>query len=162
VLLVLDRSAGVTEEDRRIMGALEKQPLDAGSPKSGAFRGIVVLNKADLPGKTDAAAAERLLGCEAVETSAKTGQGREELLKRIHVPEAGDADDVVVTSERHHAILKAAAHSLKSAMDAFDTADLDCVTIDIREAWDRLGEITGVTATEEIIRGIFDTFCLGK
>jgi tRNA modification GTPase len=69
---------------------------------------------------------------------------------------------VVVTSERHHAILQAAAQSLKAAMDAFDTADLDCVTIDIKEAWDRLGEITGVTATEEIIRSIFDTFCLGK
>ena len=149
VLLVIDRSAGITEEDKAIFDALEQEPL-------------VVLNKADLPGKTTAEDARAAFGCEVVETSAKTGQGREEILSRIHVPEVGDADDVVVTSERHHAILKAAAYSLKAATDAFDTADLDCVTIDIREAWDRLGEITGVTATEEIIRSIFDTFCLGK
>ena len=149
VLLVIDRSAGITEEDKAIFDALEQEPL-------------VVLNKADLPGKTTAEDARAAFGCEVVETSAKTGQGREEILSRIHVPEVGDADDVVVTSERHHAILKAAAYSLKAATDAFDTADLDCVTIDIKEAWDRLGEITGVTATEEIIRSIFDTFCLGK
>jgi tRNA modification GTPase len=162
VLLVIDRSAGMTDDDKRIFDALEKQPVDAGSPESGTFRGIVVLNKADLPGKTTAGEAEKLFGCEAAEVSAKTGQGREALLGMIHVPDSGDADDVVVTSERHHAILQAAAQSLKSAMDAFDTADLDCVTIDIKEAWDRLGEITGVTATEEIIRSLFDTFCLGK
>jgi tRNA modification GTPase len=149
VLIVVDRSAGITEEDRRIFEALGREAL-------------VVLNKADLPAKTSIEEARQAFGCDAVEASAKTGQGREEILARIHVPEAGDADDVVVTSERHHAILKAAATSLKSAMDAFDTADLDCVTIDIKEAWDRLGEITGVTATEEIINSIFDTFCLGK
>ena len=149
VVLVIDRAAGITEEDKAIFGALEQEPL-------------VVLNKADLPGKTDATEAQAAFGCEAVEVSAKTGQGREEILRHIHVPETGDADDVVVTSERHHAILKSAVQSLTAAMVAFDTADLDCVTIDIKEAWDALGEITGVTATEEIIRSIFDTFCLGK
>ncbi len=149
VLLVIDRSAGITAEDRAIFEALDKEPL-------------IVLNKADLPGKATADEVRALFGCEVVEVSAKTGQGRGEILSRIHVPETGDTDDVVVTSERHHAILTAAVSSLQAAMDAFDTADLDCVTIDIKEAWDRLGEITGVTATEEIIRSIFDTFCLGK
>jgi tRNA modification GTPase len=149
VLLVIDRSAGITEEDRLIFEALDKEP-------------VVVLNKCDLAGKTSAEEAEALFGCKAVDVSAKTGQGREALLNMIRVPEVSEADDVVVTSERHHAILKAAAQSLKAAGEAFDTADLDCVTIDIKEAWDRLGEITGVTATEEIIRNLFDTFCLGK
>ena len=149
LLLVIDRSAGITEEDRLIFDALEQEPL-------------VVLNKADLTGKTSLDEARAQFNCEVVEASAKTGQGRGEILGRIHVPETSDADDVVVTSERHHAILKAAVSSLTAAMDAFDTADLDCVTIDIKEAWDALGEITGVTATEEIIRSIFDTFCLGK
>lgn len=149
VLLVVDRSVGITDQDRRIFEALEKEPL-------------IVLNKADLPGKATLDEAQALFGCEAVEVSAKTGQGRGEILSHIQMPETGDADDVVVTTERHHAILQAAAQSLTAAMEAFDTADLDCVTIDIKEAWDRLGEITGVTATEEIIRSIFDTFCLGK
>jgi len=149
VLLVIDRSAGITEEDERVFEALDDKPL-------------VVLNKADLPGKVGVDEAKAVFDCEAVEVSAKTGQGREMLMDMIRVPEAGDADDVVVTNERHFGILNAAARSLKAAMDAFDTADLDCVTIDIKEAWDALGEITGVTATEEIIRSIFDTFCLGK
>ncbi len=149
VLLVIDRSVGITDEDRTIFETLEKEPL-------------MVLNKADLPGKTTVEEARAVFGCDVVEASAMTGQGREEILGRIHVPETGDTDDVVVTTERHHAILQAAGNSLTAAMTAFDTADLDCVTIDIKEAWDTLGEITGVTATEEIIRSIFDTFCLGK
>ena len=74
----------------------------------------------------------------------------------------GDVDDIAVTSERHRDILRAAAQSLEAAVGTFDTADLDCVTIDIKEAWDRLGEITGHTATQEIIDSVFDTFCLGK
>ena len=40
--------------------------------------------------------------------------------------------------------------------------DLDCITIDLNDAWMRLGEITGQTVGEEIIDRIFNKFCLGK
>jgi tRNA modification GTPase len=146
---VIDRSAGITEEDRQIYAALE------GSR-------IAVLNKSDLEAKVTQEQAQEQFGCEAVEVSAATGFGRDALLGAIKLPESGEADDVVVTNERHWQLLNTAAQSLKAAALAFDTADLDCVTIDIKEAWDALGEITGVTATEEIINNIFDTFCLGK
>ena len=39
---------------------------------------------------------------------------------------------------------------------------LDIVAIDIKDGWDALGEISGKTATEEIINDIFSRFCVGK
>ncbi len=148
-LFVVDRAAGVTPEDMEIYRSLQGDR-------------IVVLNKCDLQGRVSAAEAEDIFGCDCVEVSAATGQGLQTLMDAVKPPEFSESDDVVVTNERHWRLLNAAAESLEAAAGAFDTADLDCVTIDIKEAWDRLGEITGVTATEEIINSIFDTFCLGK
>ena len=148
-LLVIDRSAGITDEDKGIYSSLDGDV-------------IVVLNKSDLETAVTAQQARDTFGCDVFEVSALSGIGRDELLCRIHPPVRGEADDMAVTSERHRDILCATAQSLESAQSAFDTADLDCVTIDIKEAWDRLGEITGHTATQEIIDQIFDTFCLGK
>ncbi len=148
-LFVIDRAAGITDEDIQIYAAL-----------NGSL--IAVLNKSDLEAKVTQEQVRDMLGCDTVEVSAATGLGRDTLLNAIKLPEFGEADDVVVTNERHWQLLSTAAQSLEAAAIAFDTADLDCVTIDIKEAWDALGEITGVTATEEIINNIFDTFCLGK
>ena len=39
---------------------------------------------------------------------------------------------------------------------------LDLLAIDIKDGWDALGEISGKTATEEIIDNIFSKFCVGK
>lgn len=148
-LMVTDRSAGVTDEDKRLFAALGGDVA-------------VVLNKCDLEPAVTARQAKEAFGCDVFEVCALNGQGFPALLARIRPPVRGDADDVTVTSERHRDSLCAAAQSLKAAQDAFDTADLDCVCIDTREAWDRLGEITGHTAADEIINTIFDTFCLGK
>ena len=148
-LFVIDRSAGITPEDREAFAGL-----------SGSV--LVVLNKSDLAPKASADEARKIFGQDVVAVSALTGQGMEALMAHITPPEPGEADDVVITNERHARCLTAAADSLQAAIEAFDMADLDCVTIDIREAWERLGEITGVTAAEAIINEIFDTFCLGK
>jgi len=148
-LFVIDRSAGILPEDREAFAALGDAVL-------------VLLNKSDLAPKTTADEVQEAFGRNIAEVSAKTGEGVDALLTQIQPPQASDADDVVITSDRHALCLSAAADSLCAAIEAFDETDLDCVTIDIREAWERLGEITGVTAPEAIINEVFDTFCLGK
>lgn len=148
-LLVIDAAAGITDEDRQIADTLGGSTL-------------VVLNKCDLPQRISAGEARRALGREVAEVSALTGLGRDRLLAGIRPPAVSETEDVVITNERHLRILDAARQSLSAALGALETADLDCVTIDIKDAWDSLGEITGVTVTEEIIDTIFDKFCLGK
>ena len=39
---------------------------------------------------------------------------------------------------------------------------LDLVQIDLKNAWDTLGEITGESAPDELITQLFSQFCLGK
>lgn len=148
-LFVIDASEGITDEDRQIFRALGDDT-------------IIVLNKSDLPDRTTAAEVRKEFGAGAVTVSALKGEGRDKLLSVITPPEISEAEDVVITNERHFHILASAKESLDSAIAALGAADLDCVTVDIREAWNSLGAITGVTVTEEIINSIFDKFCLGK
>ena len=148
-LLVLDRSAGITDEDKNIFGTLGENSL-------------IVLNKIDLEPKTSREEIQSAFQSEAVEVCALSGKGRDALLERIRPPAVSDVEDVVITNERHARILREAEQSLSAAIGAFEMADLDCVTIDIKSAWDSLGEITGVTVTEEIIDSLFEKFCLGK
>ena len=148
-LFVLDSSADITKADKEIFEMLGENT-------------VLVLNKCDLPQKTLPDKARKVFGKDAVAVCALSGMGRDALLQKITPPEIRDTEDVVITNERHRGILEDASASLEMAIQAFDTTDLDCVTIDIKDAWDSLGEITGVTVTEEIIHNIFDTFCLGK
>jgi tRNA modification GTPase len=148
-LYVIDRSAGITQEDKEIFSSLGENI-------------IIVLNKCDLLPKTSINEAKSIFGKDVVEVCAVSGLGRDTLFVKIQPPTISDIEDVVITNERHLRILRSAKQSLSMAIGAFDTTDLDCVTIDIKEAWDSLGEITGMTVTEEIIDTIFSKFCLGK
>lgn len=148
-LFVLDASEGITDEDKQIFSALGGDT-------------VIVLNKSDLPDITSADEVKRTFAKEAVTVSALKGEGRDKLLSLITPPEVSEAEDVIITNERHFDILASVKESLDFAIDAFDSADLDCVAVDLKEAWTGLGAITGVTVTEEIINSIFDKFCLGK
>lgn len=148
-LFVLDASEGITDEDKDIYASLGRNT-------------VIVLNKSDMPDRTSEEDVVKAFGKTAVTVSALRGQGRKSILGLIRPPAISEAEDVVITNERHFNILNSAKDSLESAIEAFETADLDCVTIDIKAAWDSLGEITGVTVTEEIIGSMFETFCLGK
>ena len=70
--------------------------------------------------------------------------------------------EVLVIEERHYSALIRAENSLNSAMENADNCTLDLLSIDLKDAWDSLGEITGETANEEIISTVFAKFCVGK
>lgn len=67
----------------------------------------------------------------------------------------------IITSARHVSALYQAQNALKSAIVSLDDT-IDCTLIDLREAYDALGEITGKTATEDVVDSIFSRFCVGK
>ena len=70
---------------------------------------------------------------------------------------------LLITNARHEEALKNALASLKQALKNLDeNLSLDLVCLDIKQAWDSLGKITGETSTEEIVDRIFEKFCLGK
>ncbi|MDE6060192.1 MAG: tRNA uridine-5-carboxymethylaminomethyl(34) synthesis GTPase MnmE [Clostridia bacterium] len=95
--------------------------------------------------------------------SAKTGEGVDMLVQAIASTyrENGVTGGEVITSERHISALQQAKRALESAKLNIDST-VDCTLIDLREAYDALGQITGKTAKEDIINTIFSKFCVGK
>jgi len=99
-------------------------------------------------------------------TSAKTGQGIEELRERIVAMVCGVAeseDGHVVTSERQRALLDAAASRLRSASVACrEKQPTEVVALEVREAAETLAEIEGERVGDEVLDELFGRFCIGK
>ncbi len=145
-VVVLDRSALFSEEDRRILIAAA----------AGGRPVIVALNKSDLP--------RRMTAVDGVEISATLGQGVErlaDLMRRELSVSAGSPEgEPLVVSVRHRLALERAAELLDEA--ASKTAEGELAALHAREALGCLGEIVGDTAPEEVLREVFARFCIGK
>ena len=97
--------------------------------------------------------------------SSKTGEGIEELKNKIlELTKISNFSNssLIITNERHREALVRANESLKRAIESIDLDSLDLVSIDIKQAYISVGEITGNTTSEDIIDSIFTKFCLGK
>lgn len=92
--------------------------------------------------------------------SCKTGYGLNGLVDGL-LESFGltDGSSTIVTNERHLACLNSAKQELINARSA---PNMDCAAISIDSALMHLGEITGRTAGEEVLDGIFSRFCVGK
>ncbi|HLJ56207.1 MAG TPA: tRNA uridine-5-carboxymethylaminomethyl(34) synthesis GTPase MnmE [Chthonomonadaceae bacterium] len=169
VLLVLDASAGVTEEDRAIAYRLRTVP---------ASRLSIVVNKRDAA-EAEALSAAMALAAKLVDArdivavSALNGEGLPELERSLRRAIFGgedgkDADAIafettVVSSARHRAALEEALASLREAeRTAEERLPGDFIAIDARGALDSLGLITGETVTDDIVHRVFRDFCVGK
>lgn len=132
-------------------------------------RCIVVYSKADLMQNTQRETfKDSNPGCAAVLVSVVTGQGFQDLCNEISrrltldVQVQGD-DGLVIENERQKADLERCQNALDAAMMAAKhDVPLDIVSMDIQEAIEALGEITGEVTTDDILDRIFGTFCVGK
>ena len=99
-----------------------------------------------------------------VAVSSVSGSGLQLLKDKIEEKAIGgkSLDNAYVIEERHYNALNRAFEGLSAAADGMESFPLDVLSLDIREAWRVLGEITGETADEEIINTVFAKFCVGK
>ena len=143
VVFVLS-AVGVDDGDEKVYDIIKDYPH------------ITVMNKADA-GKIKDDRAELYI-------SAKTGKGLDELKKAIFDRTVGNADfnSDFLCEERHYTALKNARDKLAAAEKAVADTPLDLLAVDILAGWQYLGEISGKTASEDIIDDIFSRFCVGK
>lgn len=171
----IERSRAALERaDLALMVLDGSQKLDAqrGDWEIGDLVGvkpaILIINKADLPIASGFdPPADFLPSAPRVRLSALTGAGIEALEGAIITLVTGGsvtlADTPLVSNPRHKALLQRALAHTHSAVDAQTTGlSPDLVSIDVRAAVDALGEITGETATEDLLNTIFGKFCIGK
>jgi len=149
ILLVLDQSRSLTEMDAKLLATTKDRVR------------IVVGNKVDLGKYADAG------GVPMIDVSAKDHTGIEALeteVKRLFVDEQIIASgDVLIANVRHIGKLREAGAAIADALGACARRlPVDMIEIDVRRAWESLGEITGETGSESLINALFSRFCLGK
>ena len=126
---------------------------------------IVVINKTDLELHVEAASIAK--GSVTVSVSARSGAGIDELksMMRAHLVGGGSepGDGVMITNVRHQAALDRSVRSLEQAgLSIAGDMESELVAMDVRQAAEALGEITGVITTDEILDRVFSEFCIGK
>ncbi len=160
-LLVVDASQPLSNADLAIAALVQDKSA------------IVVANKIDLlaatpDGESRTSALESpVAGAACVAVSALTGQGLETLeeiiVETVLSGRVAASEAPVVTSPRHKEALSRAMDHVDAARAAQESNELvDLVAIDVSAAVNALGEITGQTASEDLVETIFSTFCIGK
>lgn len=174
VLLVFDGSAPLSEHDRQVsaelraMGFGGKQPLSEHDEGERARTLLIAINKADQEQVLDLAEVGQLWpGVDCVYTSTITGAGlgelEETLANLVLAGRASFGEEALITSTRHQTALRSAAEHLRASLRALvQQLPLDFVSIDLTAAYHTLGEVTGETASEDLLERIFSEFCIGK
>lgn len=144
VVLFLADGGAMDETDEKIYSFVKDRNL------------VFAINKTDVSDYKDERA--------DIYVSALNGDNIEKLKELLYERAVGSVDlnADYLCEERHLSALKKAREKIGEAVSALDFETLDIISIDVKAAWDALGEITGKTATEEIINNIFMKFCVGK
>jgi len=154
IILILDSSNELTEEDKEIINHISNKKY------------MILLNKSDLNSKITQKDLENINCTNIYSISAKTGEGIDEVrtaIKDMIFKGEISTNNVIITNTRHKEALLRAYECIESAINTLNyTFAIDLASIDIRNAWTFLGEITGDSLEENIIDKIFKDFCLGK
>ena len=102
-----------------------------------------------------------------VSISAINGKGLKQLEKMIvEQVSAGFekyADDLILTSRRQSEVMEKTTVHIQDACQVLKQGGgFEFAAVDLRQALDVLGEITGETVTDDILNNIFANFCIGK
>lgn len=156
ILFILDAKSGFEKEDENILKRVSNY----------RSKTLYVVNKTDAgdPGKINEIKAKIP---DYLEISVTEDSGINALESEIYSvvnKNVTDTDNqVLVTNARHKMLLVDAAEGLDTALSAINAGmTLDIISMDIKGAADKLGEITGHRISEEVVLNIFRRFCVGK
>jgi tRNA modification GTPase len=155
-LLVVDAGRARSSEDDEVRGQL------------GSCLPVVVMNKSDLvPRWSKEEKEEFARTIPWVDVSCKTGAGLEDLrtmiLNRLFRDSGALREGVLVTNLRHCRCLEGARTHLAEAANALRMGlSEEFVLHDLHAALRKLGEISGETKVEDLLKEIFSRFCVGK
>lgn len=153
VLLVVDGSHPLEREDFLAFEACRD------------VRILLVINKSDLP---QISLTPPFSSLPSIAVSAYTGEGMTELRSAIenifyNVQEGENRESVMLSDRRHREALLRSRQSLdRFLVGTFEDLSAEFLALELREALQSLGEITGETVPDEILDRIFSRFCIGK
>ena len=162
ILYIISAVEGITDEDKN---NINNVPPDK--------KLLVIINKYDLVSKNNNYIND-------IEKFVKTIKNKNDIVKISALKKEGleyfndafiklltddnteEAEDPIITNSRHADLLEKANKNLLTSVERINEELLDLAAFEIREALDRLGEITGEITPTDIINKIFTSFCVGK
>lgn len=154
ILFVVDGSRELSEEDLKIHDQISADKV------------IGIMNKIDMDKKIDTSKLSKV--GKWIEISAKENlgiEGMEDEIYRFVV--SGKVEDssqkLIITNVRHKSALEKTNNAVKNIFETIDMGlPMDLIAVDLKEAIDALGEVTGEISTEDLLDHVFSNFCVGK
>ena len=155
VIYVVDTSTALDENDFEIMEMLKDRQT------------IILLNKSDLKPLTTSSDIVKYVDKKMIQISAKEQLGIDELENTIKEMffqgEVSFNDEVYITNIRHKNSLQESLKSLHLVLKSIeDEMPEDFYSIDLMNAYEELGTITGEAVEDDLVNEIFSKFCTGK
>ena len=166
IIYVIDASTELDENDYEILSLIKGKPS------------IILLNKSDLDMiVTKEKVQEAYFASNPakksgepipiIEISAKNKQGIDELEEKLKdmffEGNLSFNDEIYITNIRHKTALQDAYNALERVTESIDAGmPEDFYSIDLMDAYESLGSITGETIGEDLVNEIFSKFCMGK
>ncbi len=155
ILYVVDSSTKLDENDYNILNIIKNRKT------------VILLNKSDLDTVTDADSISKITDSKVISVSAKDNTGLDELsetiVKLFASGEIDYNDEVYVSGERNKEALEETLESLKLVKKSINEGlPEDFYTIDLMNAYEQLGKITGESVEDDLVNEIFSKFCMGK
>lgn len=149
-ILILNNNEPLTNEDKELLELIKTKPS------------IIFINKNDLETKLDLDQMPNV-----VQGNTLSLEGIKDLKQKIieyfNLEKIEVKDATYLTNARQNALIKNTISNIDQALEDIETeVPVDMIEINIRAAWDTLGEIIGATYKDELLDELFSNFCLGK
>ena len=152
IIIVLNNNEELSEEDKKILTACKDKKV------------IVVINKSDLERKInlDDIKYQNIVYTNTIDLNGINSL-KEKIVELFNLNELEQQDYTYLSNVRQISLAKEAYQILEEVNNGIkNEVPVDMIEIDIKRAWEKLGEIIGETYTEELIDQLFSQFCLGK
>ena len=149
-ILILNNNEPITNEDKELLELIKSKPS------------IIFINKNDLETKLDLEQMPNI-----VQGNTLSLEGIKDLKQKIieyfNLEKIEVKDATYLTNARQNALIKNTISYIDQALEDIENeVPVDMIEINIRAAWDTLGEIIGATYKDELLDELFSNFCLGK
>ena len=150
-ILVLNANEELTENDENLLNLLTNK------------KAILFINKTDLEVKLSTPKVENKIILGSTRTQKGIDELKEEILSSLALNDLSTKNLTYLSNARQISLAKSALDSIDKVIEANqENVPVDMLAIDLKSAWEALGNIIGESYEDELVDNIFARFCLGK
>lgn len=151
IIYMLNNNEDISLEDEKLYNKIKNK------------KHIVVINKIDLENKLNLPKDIDKYISLSVINNIGINELKNEIMEMFNLEQLQTKDLTYLSNARSISLLKKSLGYIENAITNINVnIPIDMVEIELKNAWETLGEIIGQTYTEELIDELFSRFCLGK